>query len=101
MLTNLLIICRRPVMRFQVRMDTVKMSGLADEVIEAPLIATPDFVELHQIDKVTHGSDWSEDMVEHYYGEMRRLGKLQIVPHTPGISTTQIIREVQSRTDLS
>jgi glycerol-3-phosphate cytidylyltransferase-like family protein len=81
-------------------MQTVIMSGLGDEVIEAPLIATPEFVAEHNIDFVTHGSDWTEDMVEHYYGEMRRQGKLKIVPHTPGISTTQIIKIIKSRDDI-
>lgn len=76
------------------------MSGFADEVIEAPLIPTLAFLEANQIDFVTHGSDWTEQSVDHYYGEAKRAGKLKIVPHTPGICTTQIIREVALRRDL-
>lgn len=91
---------RRPVMNFEIRTQTIKMSKLADEVVEAPLRASIDFVNENKIDFVTHGSDWSEDQVESYYGEMNRLGKLKIVPHTPGISTSDIIRAVKSRDDL-
>lgn len=76
------------------------MSKLADEVIEAPLKATLEFVTEHNIDFVTHGSDWSEEQVEEYYGLMRSLGKLKIVPHTPGICTSDIIRAIKSRDDL-
>lgn len=95
-----IIFCRKPVLTYQIRVDTIKMSGLADEVVEAPLIATMDFINSLNIDYVCHGSDWTEDMVEHYYGEMRRNNKLKIVPFTPGISTTQIIKEILSRPDL-
>ena len=87
-------------MNFEIRKQTIKMSKLADEVIEAPLRASVDFVNENKIDFVTHGSDWTEDQVESYYGEMNRLGKLKIVPHTPGISTSDIIRAVRSRDDL-
>ena len=87
-------------MNFENRVNTIKMSRLGDEVVEAPLRATLDFVDANRIDFVTHGSDWTEEQVEDYYGEMRRLGKLKIVPHTPGISTSDIIRLVRSRTDL-
>jgi glycerol-3-phosphate cytidylyltransferase-like family protein len=54
---------RRPVLDFETRIATVRMSGIGDEVVEAPLIATPEFVEANNIDFVTHGSDWTEDMV--------------------------------------
>lgn len=91
---------RRPVMNFENRVQTIKMSKLGDEVVEAPLRATADFVAANRIDFVTHGSDWAEDQVEDYYGEMRRLGKLKIVPHTPGISTSDIIKTVKGRADL-
>lgn len=87
-------------MNFENRKATIRMSKLGDEVIEAPLRATLDFVNANEIDFVTHGSDWSEDQVEDYYGEMRSLGKLKIVPHTPGISTSDIIRMVRDRSDL-
>jgi ethanolamine-phosphate cytidylyltransferase len=76
------------------------MSDFADEVIEAPLIPTVEFIDANRIDFVTHGSDWTEQSVERYYGDIRRAGKLRIVPSTPGISTTQIIREVVNRRDL-
>jgi glycerol-3-phosphate cytidylyltransferase-like family protein len=88
------------VLNFDIRVATIKMSEFADEVIEAPLIPTLAFLELHQIDFITHGSDWTEQSVDHYYGEAKRAGKLKIIPHTPGICTTQIIREVALRKDL-
>ena len=87
-------------MNFENRIKTIEMSKLADEVIEAPLRSTLEFIELHYIDFVTHGSDWTEDQVEDYYGDMRRLGKLKIVPHTPGICTSDIIRMIKNRDDL-
>jgi glycerol-3-phosphate cytidylyltransferase-like family protein len=93
-------LARKPVLNYETRVATIKMSEFADEVIEAPLIPTLAFLELHQIDFITHGSDWTEQSVEHYYGEPKRAGKLKIIPHTPGICTTQIIREVALRKDL-
>jgi glycerol-3-phosphate cytidylyltransferase-like family protein len=87
-------------MDFETRIKTVTMSGLGDEVIQAPLKATPEFVAQHDIDFVCHGSDWTDAMVEEYYGEMHRMGKLKIVPHTPGISTTDIIKRIKARNDI-
>ena len=87
-------------LNFDIRKKTVEASKLGDEIIEAPLIATPDFIEMHRIDFVTHGSDWTEDQVEIFYGELRRMGKLKIVPHTPGICTSDIIKSIKSRDDL-
>ena len=97
---TLIVFFRRPVMNFDIRVKTIKMSKLADEVIEAPLRASGDFIDANKIDFVTHGSDWSEEQVEDYYGEMRKIGKLRIVPHTPGICTSDIIKEIKSRDDL-
>mmetsp|Transcript_13572 Transcript_13572/g.20372 ORF Transcript_13572/g.20372 Transcript_13572/m.20372 type:complete len:160 (+) Transcript_13572:152-631(+) len=91
---------RRPVLSYEIRVQTILMSGFADEVVEAPLRADAEFIERNQIDFVTHGSDWTEESVEKYYGDAKRLNKLKIVPFTPGISTTQIIREIVSRDDL-
>jgi ethanolamine-phosphate cytidylyltransferase len=88
------------VLNYATRVATIIASGFADEVIEAPLIPTLAFLEMNQIDFITHGSDWTEQSVDHYYGEAKQAGKLRIVPHTPGISTTQIIREVSLRKDL-
>jgi glycerol-3-phosphate cytidylyltransferase-like family protein len=91
---------RKPVLNYDIRKRTIEMSKLADEVIEAPLRSTLPFIEDNRIDFVTHGSDWTEDQVEDYYGDMRRAGKLKIVPHTPGICTSDIISTIKSRADL-
>lgn len=68
--------------------------------MEAPLKPVEAFLTQHRIDFVTHGSDWSEESVDKYYSDAKRLNKLKIVPFTPGISTTDIIERVRNRPDF-
>lgn len=91
---------RRPAIEFSLRMETLRASGFADEVMEAPLMADEAFIKLHDLDFVTHGSDWSESAVDQYYGDAKRLNKLKIIPSTPGISTTDIITRIIRRDDF-
>lgn len=91
---------RRPALDFELRKETVRASGFADEVIEAPLSADAAFIEQNNFDFVTHGSDWSEESVDKYYGDAKRMNKLKIVPCTPGISTTDLIKRIIARDDF-
>jgi glycerol-3-phosphate cytidylyltransferase-like family protein len=91
---------RRPALDYELRTQTLRASGFADEVMEAPLSADAAFIERHDFDFVTHGSDWSEDSVDKYYGDAKRMNKLKIVPCTPGISTTDLIKRIIGRDDF-
>ncbi len=89
---------RLPILTLEERAALLKECKLVDQVIApCPLIITEQFIEEHAIDIVVHGSDFNESDLEKYYGVPRRKGIFKIVPYTPGISTSEILRRIKNR----
>ena len=89
---------RRPIMTLDERVAVVAACRYVDEVIpDAPYVVTSGFLAEHDIDVVVHGDDLSDQAVADVYADVAAAGKLQLVPRTTGISTTDIIRRVQER----
>lgn len=92
---------RRPIMTMEERIRSVKECCYVDEVIpDAPLQITLDWIRQHEIDLIIHGDDISAENIESFYGIPQKLGIFMLVPYTPGISTTEIIRRVKERENL-
>lgn len=90
-----------PVLTMAERIAVVAACRYVDGVIpDAPTRPTPQFLAAHGIDVVVHGDDYTEAQVEEYYGAIRRTHRLEIVPYTQGISTTEIVRRIRARQDL-
>lgn len=90
---------RQPILSLEERIDTVKMSKLADEVITTPVIMTLEFISKYDIDYVAHGDDFDHEKLLKYYTDIYTSGKLIILPYERkhSISTTEIINRIISR----
>lgn len=91
---------RRPILTLPERIETVRATGLADEVIVSPCMDGPGvtraFIEAHGIGLVVYaGTGWQEHFsVPTDMGIMRRL------PYHEGINTTSIIARIRALDDL-
>jgi len=89
---------RRPVLTMEERGKVIGACRFVDEVIlNPPLRPTKEWLKEHQIDYVIHGDDFSKELLEDQYGSSLDLGIFRMVPYTPGISSTQIIKRITTR----
>lgn len=90
---------RQPILTLEERAASISACRYVDEVIlNAPLSPTAEYIKEHEIDIVVHGDDFNEATIRKFYGEVIDLGIFRTVPYTPGVSTSDIIRRVLSRT---
>jgi ethanolamine-phosphate cytidylyltransferase len=86
---------RRPIMTLPERVTVIESCRYVDEVIaDAPYEVTEEFLAEHHIDVVVHGDDLTPAGAETVYGTAVAAGKLEYVPRTGGISTTELIQRV-------
>jgi cytidyltransferase-like protein len=90
-----------PILTMAERIAVVAACRWVDRVVpDAPTAATPAFLDALGIDIVAHGDDYTPEQVERYYGAIRHTHRLALLPYTPGISTSEIIRRIKARPDL-
>ncbi len=86
---------RRPIMGLDERVAVVEACRYVDEVIpDAPFQVDEQFLAEHDIAIVVHGDDLTPEGAESVYGAAVAAGKLEYVPRTSGISTTDLIQRV-------
>lgn len=86
---------RTPITTLAERVAVIEACRLVDEVIaDAPFQVDQAFLDEHDIATVVHGDDLSPEGAEAVYGAALAAGKLQYVPRTSGISTTDLIQRV-------
>ena len=89
---------RSPIMTMKERVDTVSSCRYVDEVVpNAPLIIDQDWLNIHKIDLVVHGDDFSAEMEQLCYKTPIELGIFRLVSYTSEISTTEIIQRIKER----
>jgi cytidyltransferase-like protein len=89
---------RTPIMTMDERITSVRTCRFVDEVIaDAPLVITREWLELHHIDLVVHADDFDPALFDRLYGVPVAMGIFHMVPYTPGISTTDLIRRIRER----
>ena len=89
---------RRPIMTNAERVACASGCRYIDEVLpNVPLVTSRAFMDKHGIDIVVHGDDFDKDKAKLYYSAAIDSGNFRTVPYTPGISTTDLIRRIQSR----
>jgi len=92
---------RQPVLSMDERVKSVCGCRYVDEVIpNAPTTITKEWLEKYQIDVVVHGDDIADEFVALFYSVPYELGKFKLLPYTPEVSTSDIIRRITSRADL-
>jgi len=78
------------------RAEAVSHCRYVDQVIiDSPWIVTLDFINLHQIDYVTHGEDDSYDEDGNdCYKFVKDIGRFMTIKRTDGISTSDLIMRI-------
>lgn len=88
---------RKPVVKYQDRVEMLQACRLVDKVIPAELRITRDFISTNNISVVVHGDD---DEQQEFFKIPREMGIMKYVSYTTGISTTQLIKTLRNRRDL-
>ena len=77
------------------RYESVSHCRWADEVVkDAPWVVTPEFMEKHQIDIITHGDDAQVYDGADVYEWVKSEGKFRYTRRTEGISTSDLITRI-------
>ena len=88
---------RTPIMSMEERIETVSSCRYVDEVVpDAPLAVDQEWLNIHRVDLVVHGDDFSDDMRQLCYKIPIDLGILRLVSYTSEISTTDIIQRIKN-----
>ena len=89
---------RKPILTMEERAASVAACRYVDEVLlHAPLRIDAEWIAKYDIHLVVHGDDFSQEQMKYYYGVPIEMGIFRIVPYTPGISTSEIIRRIKER----
>eukprot|EP01043_Picozoa_sp_COSAG02_P071756 COSAG02_NODE_13241_length_1421_cov_1.532526_1_plen_256_part_00 len=87
---------RRPIQTLQERAAAMRSCRYCDEVIEdAPAVTDASFMQLHNLDFVLTGDDYTDSSLAKWFPEAARRGVCVRAPYTKGISTSDIIRRCQ------
>jgi cytidyltransferase-like protein len=93
---------RQPIMSMNERIAVVENCRYVNEVIpDAPLNLSLQYLDKLNIDYVCHGDDTNEENIEKWYGEIRKQGRLKLVPYTENISTTKLLERISSFSQIS
>ena len=79
---------RKPIISYADRVAMVRECRAVDEVVEAQLVISSEFLTRHQLHLVVHGDD---DTQSDFYAVPLEMGIMRYLPYTPSISTTDII----------
>ena len=93
---------RQPIMTMAERIAVIESCRYVDEVVpNAPLNFTVEYLDSLNIDYLCHGDDFSQDEIEKWYGEIKKQGRLKLVPYTKNISTTNILERIVQRFQIN
>jgi choline-phosphate cytidylyltransferase len=86
----------KTVMNEKERYECVRHCKYADEVVEdAPWVVTPEYMEKHKIDFVSHGEDLSlDENGNDVYQRIKDMGRFLTIKRTEGISTSDLIMRI-------
>ncbi len=88
---------RRPIFSMEERVASVEGCRYVDEVVpNAPITIDRAWIELHNIDLVMHGDDFSSELEKLCYKVPIEMGIYRTTGYTPGISTTEIISRIKA-----
>jgi choline-phosphate cytidylyltransferase len=91
---------RLPVMTLEERVESVRATGMADEIVpDAPIFEPRDFYQKFRVDMVVHAHrpDMHDYYLKHCYAEAEALGIFHRVDYETSISTTDLIQRIISR----
>jgi cytidyltransferase-like protein len=99
---------RKPIMSLAERCNAIELfmkeltnarGDVAYQVVpNSPVSHTLEFIQLHRLNIIFHGSDFTPEKIEKYYGVILRecAGRctFEILPYTKGVSTTELIERL-------
>lgn len=88
---------RVPIMRYKERVKVVASCVYVDEIVPEPLHMSQEFIDEYGIDLVVHGDDMNEETLKFFYEVPMNIGILKVLPYTPGVSTSDIIKRILAR----
>jgi len=87
---------RAPIVGEQNRYEMVRSCKYVDEVVEAaPLIISEEFLKKHRIDVIIHGDNINDEIKKQHKVPLEK-NMIKYIPHTKGISTTQLVSKIQN-----
>jgi len=87
---------RKPILSQEERAKVMAGCKYVNEIVlNAPLAPTREFLELHNIDFVIHGDDFTEEKLYTYFADPMALDMMRITSYTQGISTSDIIERIK------
>lgn len=91
---------RKPFYSEQDRLEIIRSCKYVDDAFIIRDYDNKRYIEEFQVDAIVHGNDWERDdylqqicVTEEYLAE--RNVELLLIPYTPGISTSQLIRLIK------
>jgi len=88
---------RTPIITLKHRTIVLDACKYVDAMISpCPLIITEEFMKNNNIDMVIHAHDENDTSYNFIYDVPMKLGKFKRLDYTPGISTSDIIKRVQT-----
>ena len=69
------------------RIGVISACRYVDKVIaNAPLVPDAAYMEKEGITLIVHGDDFTQNIVEKYYGDAIKMGKFKAFPYTQGLN---------------
>lgn len=89
---------RLPILTLAERAAAALGCRFVDAVLPAaPMVAGEDLFDQLHIGAVAHSDDFTHAKIEKYYGAALRRGIFHLTPYTQGISTSEIINRIVTR----
>lgn len=81
-----------PILNLNERIAVIECCTLVDEVLpNAPPETTEELIKSKNINVVVATKSYSQESIEKYYKDPKRMGILKLVDYTEGISTSSIV----------
>ena len=89
---------RRPIMTMQERTLVIEECRTVDEVItNAPAKTTEAFIKDNNIDLVVASKAYTDNIINDYFKDPKKMGILKLVEYENSISTTEVIKRCHKK----
>ncbi|MBE6740172.1 MAG: glycerol-3-phosphate cytidylyltransferase [Ruminococcaceae bacterium] len=93
---------KKPIIPFEERYEIVSAIKYVDEVVPQTSMDKMEAYKKYKFDALFHGSDWQgSDMYNKIVSELKSVGvEVVFLPHTDGISSTDIKKSIEKRDEV-